>query len=55
MSGHRPAPNWSDFQRRLEAHYSNFPILPASLPENRDRLETLKRDGLVFIPDLLSG
>lgn len=46
---------WIEFQRELQRHFTEFPILPPKLPENIDRLETLKRDGAVFIDNLFSA
>jgi hypothetical protein len=47
-------PNWDEFQSRLERHFKDFPIVPPKLPENVERLVALKRDGAVFIDNLLS-
>src|SRR5580704_5587084 len=47
--------SWNEFQRELERHFSEFPVLPPVLRENADRLEALKRDGVVFIDKLFSA
>ena len=47
--------SWNEFQRELERHFSEFPVLPPVLRENADRLEILKRDGAVFIDKLFSA
>jgi len=46
---------WNALQHKLEQHFTQFPILPAKLPQNAERLEILKRDGAVFIDNLFSA
>lgn len=49
------SPRWSSLAEEIDRHYSEYPILPAQLPENIERLETLERDGIVFIKGLLDA
>jgi Phytanoyl-CoA dioxygenase (PhyH) len=46
---------WNDFQRELERHFAEFPVLSPKLGENEVRLEALKRDGVVFIDKLFNA
>jgi hypothetical protein len=46
--------SWNEFQRKLQRHFSEFPVLTPKMPENIGRLEVLERDGAVFIDNLFS-
>jgi Phytanoyl-CoA dioxygenase (PhyH) len=46
---------WNKFQRELERHFSDFPVLAPKMSENIARLEVFKRDGAVFIDDLFTA
>ncbi len=48
-------PNWRDFQKELDHHYTAFPVLKPKLPENVARVEALERDGYVVVDDFLSA
>jgi len=42
---------FSEFRQSLEDHFNIYPCLPARLPENKERMEALSRDGIVILPD----
>jgi phytanoyl-CoA dioxygenase PhyH len=46
---------WVEFQREMERHFVEFPILTPKFPENVVRLDALRRDGAIFIDNLLTA
>lgn len=46
---------FADFRQSMDHHFGDYPCLPAKLPENRERMETFARDGVVILPDHFSA